>query len=62
MAHWPIGGANGSLALLAALPARTKLFTHINNTNPVLLEDSPERRAVTQVGVGIAADGMELEL
>lgn len=62
MAHWPIGGASGSLRFVAAAPAPTKLFTHINNTNPVLVEGSAERRAVIEAGIGIAADGMEIAL
>jgi pyrroloquinoline quinone biosynthesis protein B len=38
------------------------VLVHINNTNPVLLEDSPERDAVLRAGVEIAEDGMEVEL
>ena len=60
MAHWPVGGPDGSLAWLAALPGRT-LLTHVNNTNPLLIEDSAERRAVEAAGVEVAYDGMELE-
>jgi pyrroloquinoline quinone biosynthesis protein B len=39
-----------------------KALVHINNTNPILLEDSPERRAVLSAGVEIACDGLEIEL
>jgi len=60
MAHWPVGGAAGSLAVLAGLPGR-KILTHVNNTNPILRADSPERRAVLAAGVEIAFDGMELK-
>jgi pyrroloquinoline quinone biosynthesis protein B len=35
---------------------------HINNTNPILLDDSAEHAAVAASGVGIARDGMEIEL
>jgi pyrroloquinoline quinone biosynthesis protein B len=35
---------------------------HINNTNPILLEDSPEREAVVHAGVEVAHDGLEIEL
>jgi pyrroloquinoline quinone biosynthesis protein B len=59
MAHWPVGGTSGSLQFLAGLPGR-KLLTHVNNTNPLLIDDSPERRAATRLGVEVAADGMEL--
>jgi pyrroloquinoline quinone biosynthesis protein B len=62
MAHWPLGGAAGSLAFLARLGARRRVVIHVNNTNPILLDDSPERRALTDAGVEVAADGMELEL
>jgi pyrroloquinoline quinone biosynthesis protein B len=63
MAHWPIGGPQGSLRFLAHDGAgRTDVYIHVNNTNPILLEDSPERRAVDEAGVVVAYDGMELEL
>ncbi|MBV8398038.1 MAG: pyrroloquinoline quinone biosynthesis protein PqqB [Acetobacteraceae bacterium] len=59
MGHVPMSGPDGSLALLADLPGR-RIYLHINNTNPVLLEDSPERREVEAAGFEIAYDGMEL--
>ncbi|HLU67917.1 MAG TPA: MBL fold metallo-hydrolase, partial [Kofleriaceae bacterium] len=59
MGHWPLGGPAGSLALLARVPARSVLV-HINNTNPILVEDSPERAAVAACGVEVAEDGMEV--
>jgi pyrroloquinoline quinone biosynthesis protein B len=62
MAHWPLSGPRGSLAFLRGLPARRKLFIHINNTNPILREDSAERAAVRAAGVEVAEDGMELSL
>jgi pyrroloquinoline quinone biosynthesis protein B len=62
MAHWPIGGEGGSLALLSGLRARRKVFTHINNTNPILVEGSPERRAVEAAGWEVAHDGLEITL
>jgi pyrroloquinoline quinone biosynthesis protein B len=60
MGHVPISGEGGSLGSLAALPG--KLFVHVNNTNPILVEGSPERRAVEQAGFEVAQDGMELAL
>ncbi len=39
-----------------------KALVHINNTNPILLEDSPEREAVLRAGVEVAYDGLEIEL
>jgi pyrroloquinoline quinone biosynthesis protein B len=61
MAHWPIGGAEGSLAYLARFPAR-KLYIHVNNTNPMLREGGQERRKLEAAGIDVAADGLELEL
>jgi pyrroloquinoline quinone biosynthesis protein B len=61
MAHVPIGGDTGSLARLSSLKAR-KIYTHINNTNPILRPDSEERRAVERAGWEIAFDGMEIVL
>jgi pyrroloquinoline quinone biosynthesis protein B len=63
MAHWPIGGPEGSLAFLSGIPKREgdrRIYIHINNTNPVLREDGPERRAVERAGVEVAADGLEI--
>jgi pyrroloquinoline quinone biosynthesis protein B len=62
MGHVPMSGEGGSLVRLASLHVFRKIYTHLNNTNPVLLEDSPERRAVEGCGVEIAADGMEIEI
>ncbi len=62
MSHCPIGGAGGSLELLMRLPHVRRIYTHINNTNPILREDSPEHGAVRAAGVEIAHDGMELQL
>lgn len=62
MGHMPMTGPGGSLDWLAALPASRKIYTHINNTNPVLIEGSRERRLVESAGVEIARDGMEIAL
>jgi pyrroloquinoline quinone biosynthesis protein B len=62
MAHVPIGGPQGSLALLGAVPGTRRIYIHINNTNPILREDSPERQAVSQQGWEVAYDGMEVVL
>lgn len=61
MGHLPITGPDASLATLAGLPGRT-WYIHMNNTNPVLDASSPERARVERAGVGIASDGLELEL
>jgi len=60
MNHLPI--SEGSLDLLRQAPARRKIYTHINNTNPILAPGSPERLAVEQAGVEIARDGLEISL
>ncbi len=62
MAHWPLFGPAGTLTELAAVPARRLILIHINNTNPILLEDSPERRAIEAAGITVGWDGLELTL
>jgi pyrroloquinoline quinone biosynthesis protein B len=62
MGHLPIDGPGGSLGPLSALPAERKIYTHINNTNPILLEDALERRVVEQHGLEIAVDGLDLKI
>jgi pyrroloquinoline quinone biosynthesis protein B len=61
MGHVPIDGADGSLRALSAIKTR-RIYTHINNTNPVHVAGSPERRAVEAAGWEIAEDGMEIVL
>jgi pyrroloquinoline quinone biosynthesis protein B len=53
---------DGSLSLLAQLPARKKIYIHINNTNPILAPDSAERAAVEAGGILVGEDGLEFEL
>jgi pyrroloquinoline quinone biosynthesis protein B len=62
MGHLPISGPGGSLEQLAALPIERTIYVHLNNTNPLLLEDAPERRIVEQHGMEVAVDGLELRL
>lgn len=62
MAHLPVGGPEGGLARLGRLPGKRRILIHINNTNPMLREDSPERAEVLAAGVEVAFDGMEIEL
>jgi pyrroloquinoline quinone biosynthesis protein B len=62
LAHWPVGGEEGSLAMLSKVTAGRRLFIHINNTNPMLREDSPERQTVQAAGWEVAWDGMEIRL
>ena len=46
----------------ARVPIGRRIYLHINNTNPILLEDSPERAAVAAAGWEVAYDGMEISL
>lgn len=62
MGHMSMGGLEGSIAALAELGIGRKVFIHINNTNPVLVEGSPERKRVEEQGWELAHDGMELIL
>lgn len=59
MGHVPVSGPDGAIARLASVTAR-KTFIHINNTNPILQPDSPERRFVLHSGWSIAQDGQEI--
>jgi pyrroloquinoline quinone biosynthesis protein B len=61
MGHMPIDGLDGSLAALRGLEAR-RVFVHINNTNPILIDGSPERARVEAAGWEIAEDGVEIVL
>jgi len=60
--HLPQSGAGGMLEALAPLKAERKILIHINNTNPILDEDSPERRTLERAGIEVAFDGMEIRL
>jgi pyrroloquinoline quinone biosynthesis protein B len=61
MGHMPLDGTDGTLAALAGLAGR-RILTHINNTNPILIEGSVERRKVETAGFEVAEDGMEIVL
>jgi pyrroloquinoline quinone biosynthesis protein B len=58
MDHVPMSGPGGSLDQLARLPCRHRIYTHINNTNPVLLEASPQRAALERAGLTLGRDGL----
>ncbi len=60
--HLPLSGADGLLAQYPKGAAGRKILVHINNTNPILDEESAERRAVLEAGFEIAYDGMTIEL
>jgi len=60
--HLPLSGEGGSLEQLESLTRPRRVYVHINNTNPILLEDSPERAAVTRAGIEVGMDGMSFEV
>jgi pyrroloquinoline quinone biosynthesis protein B len=61
--HLAQHGPGGMLEWLSKLPQRTQRWLiHINNTNPILDEDSPERAALARAGVGVCEDGQQLQL
>ncbi|MBE0505626.1 MAG: pyrroloquinoline quinone biosynthesis protein PqqB [Marinospirillum sp.] len=62
MGHLPQSGSDGMIALLDAFPNARKILIHINNTNPILREDSAERAELTRHGIEVAHDGMSLTL
>src|SRR3546814_17048843 len=62
MGHMRRSGPDGTLAVFADSPVARKVLIHINNTNPILLADSPERAAVEAAGWEVAYDGMEIAL
>ena len=63
LGHLPQSGAGGMLEWLAKLPRATRrILIHVNNTNPILDEDSPQRAALERAGVEVAWDGMEIGL
>jgi pyrroloquinoline quinone biosynthesis protein B len=62
LAHLPIGGEGGSLRELSRLESAHRIYIHINNTNPILVEDSPERHAVEAAGCRVAHDGLQVTL
>ncbi|VTZ27646.1 Coenzyme PQQ synthesis protein B (fragment) [Methylocella tundrae] len=61
MGHVALSGENGSLARFASSGIARKIYVHINNTNPILIEDSKERESVEKAGWEVAYDGMEVK-
>jgi pyrroloquinoline quinone biosynthesis protein B len=62
MGHLPQSGPGGMLEVLEGLPAARKILIHINNTNPILDLDSPERAELEARGIEVAFDGMSIHL
>jgi pyrroloquinoline quinone biosynthesis protein B len=61
MGHLPQSGPDGMMDHLAKVTAR-KILIHINNTNPILDENSPERQTLDSAGIEVAYDGLEITL
>ena len=62
MGHLPQSGPGGMMDVLRPLTKPRKILIHINNTNPILEEDSPEREQLRQEGIEVAQDGMNINL
>jgi pyrroloquinoline quinone biosynthesis protein B len=62
MGHMSVSGPDGTIAAFETIDVRRKILIHINNSNPILLEDSPERAVAEAAGWEVAYDGMEIEL
>ncbi|MEU7059225.1 pyrroloquinoline quinone biosynthesis protein PqqB [Streptomyces sp. NPDC046197] len=60
MGHLPVSGAHGSLAALARHPGRRRIYTHLNNTNPLLDPASAARAQTAGTGIEVPLDGDEL--
>jgi pyrroloquinoline quinone biosynthesis protein B len=60
--HLPQSGAGGMIEILKPLKASRKVLIHINNTNPILNEDSPEHQELQHSGIEVAYDGMDITL
>ena len=61
MGHLPQSGEQGMIAWLNRIEGPRKVLIHINNTNPILIEDSPQRNVLDKAGIEVAWDGMEFE-
>lgn len=62
MGHMPMTGPGSTLEAFAGIPVARRIFVHVNNTNPALLADSPERAHLEASGWEVAEDGMEIRL
>ena len=60
MGHLPLSGDGGMIEVLDRIGDRRKILIHINNTNPILDDDSPERALLARHGIEVAFDGMEI--
>jgi pyrroloquinoline quinone biosynthesis protein B len=62
MGHVPVSGEGGSIKALETVDAKKRYFVHMNNTNPLLIDASPERQLAEAAGWIVSHDGLEIEL
>ena len=62
MGHMSVSGAEGTIEAVRDLNVARKIFIHINTTNPILIEDTPERKSVEAAGWEVSYDGMAIEI
>ena len=62
MGHLDQSSDGGIMSILNAMEKPRKILIHINNTNPILNEDSPQRQTLNKAGIELAYDGMDIEL
>ena len=62
MGHLPQAGQGGMIELLRRFKDQRKILIHINNTNPILDENSPERAKLVKEGIEVAYDGMDISI
>jgi pyrroloquinoline quinone biosynthesis protein B len=62
LGHLPQSGSGGMIEVLGSATSGRKILIHINNTNPILDEDAPERKALDDAGIEVSFDGMEITL
>jgi pyrroloquinoline quinone biosynthesis protein B len=62
MGHMSVSGPSGTIAAFRQIDVGRKILLHINNSNPILLDDSPERAEAVAAGWEVAYDGMEIRL
>ena len=60
MGHMSVSGPDGTIAAFRGIQVKRKILVHINNSNPILLDDSIERRALEEEGWEVAYDGMQV--
>jgi pyrroloquinoline quinone biosynthesis protein B len=60
--HLPQSGKGGMIEVLNGVAKARKILIHINNTNPILDEDSAERKLLDESGIEVAFDGLEIDL